>query len=74
MDDIDRATAHAARMLEAQLANQLGKSRGNGESLHVCVECGDPISEARRRAIQGVRLCAPCKGREERTHNIKRKV
>lgn len=31
-----------------------------GESLHECEECGDPIPEARRQAIAGVRLCINC--------------
>lgn len=73
MDDIDRATAHAARMLDAQLAHQLGKSRGQGESAYICDECDSPIPEARRQAIPGVRLCAPCKGRQERAGHIKKK-
>ncbi|RKJ83780.1 TraR/DksA family transcriptional regulator [Aeromonas veronii] len=73
MDDIDRATAHAARMLDAQLARQLGKSQGQGDSAHHCEECGAPIPEARRQAIPGVRLCAPCKGRQElRPHSKSR--
>jgi phage/conjugal plasmid C-4 type zinc finger TraR family protein len=25
-----------------------------------CVECGDPISEARRKAVPGVQLCVEC--------------
>ena len=31
-----------------------------GESLQFCVECGEEIPEARRRAIPGVRLCIHC--------------
>lgn len=31
-----------------------------GESLEECVECGDPIPEARRKAMPGVRLCIVC--------------
>ncbi|AQU83719.1 MULTISPECIES: DksA/TraR family C4-type zinc finger protein [unclassified Halomonas] len=31
-----------------------------GESLEVCEECGDPIPEARRKAMPGVRLCVVC--------------
>lgn len=27
-----------------------------------CVECDDPIPEARRRAIPGCRLCVECQG------------
>jgi phage/conjugal plasmid C-4 type zinc finger TraR family protein len=31
-----------------------------GEGSDHCLECGDPIPEARRRALPGVRLCVPC--------------
>ncbi|USP12255.1 TraR/DksA C4-type zinc finger protein [Aeromonas dhakensis] len=53
-------------MLAAQLANQVGKGRYQGESLHHCEECDDPIPEGRRRHIPGVRLCVPCQTRLER--------
>ncbi|MFM5815281.1 TraR/DksA family transcriptional regulator [Aeromonas dhakensis] len=66
MDDIDRANHHAASMLAAQLTNQVGKGRYQGESLHQCEECDDPIPEGRRRHIPGVRLCVPCQTRLER--------
>jgi phage/conjugal plasmid C-4 type zinc finger TraR family protein len=66
MDDIDRATRHAARMLAIQLANQVGKSRAFGPSLFECEECDDPIPAARRQTVPGVRLCVPCKTRLER--------
>ncbi|WP_324006274.1 TraR/DksA family transcriptional regulator [Aeromonas hydrophila] len=66
MDDIDRANHHAASMLAVQLANQVGKGHYQGESRHLCEECDDPIPEARRRHVPGVRLCVPCKTRLER--------
>ncbi|SDO31459.1 DksA/TraR family C4-type zinc finger protein [Vreelandella arcis] len=31
-----------------------------GESLAECEECGEPIPEARRKAMPGVRLCVAC--------------
>lgn len=31
-----------------------------GESLVECEECGEPIPEARRKAMPGVRLCIAC--------------
>ena len=66
MDDIDRATRHAARMLAAQLANQVGKGSYQGDSRHLCEECDDPIPAARRQHVPGVRLCVPCQSRAER--------
>ena len=71
MDDIDRATAHAASMLDAQLAHQIGKSQGQGKSARTCEACGATIPQARRQAIPGVRLCAPCKGRQEQPPHSK---
>jgi phage/conjugal plasmid C-4 type zinc finger TraR family protein len=31
-----------------------------GPGLTHCAECGEPIPEARRAAVPGVRLCLPC--------------
>ncbi|MDF2415842.1 TraR/DksA family transcriptional regulator [Aeromonas sp. 1HA1] len=66
MDDIDRANQHTARMLAANLAKQVGKGRYQGMSLHQCEECDDPIPEARRHHVPGVRLCVSCQTRLER--------
>ncbi|MEJ6103733.1 TraR/DksA C4-type zinc finger protein [Aeromonas salmonicida] len=53
-------------MLAADLASQVGKGRYQGISLHQCEECDDPIPEARRHHVPGVRLCVPCQTRLER--------
>ncbi|RRQ23838.1 DksA/TraR family C4-type zinc finger protein [Guyparkeria sp. SCN-R1] len=36
-----------------------------GESLAECEECGEPIPEARRRAVPGVRLCVVCQAERD---------
>lgn len=36
-----------------------------GESLKECEECGEPIPEARRKAIAGVRLCVNCQQKKD---------
>uniref|UniRef100_UPI003561D413 DksA/TraR family C4-type zinc finger protein n=1 Tax=Guyparkeria sp. TaxID=2035736 RepID=UPI003561D413 len=36
-----------------------------GESLQECEECGEPIPEARRRALAGVRLCVACQSERD---------
>ncbi|HEY3983354.1 DksA/TraR family C4-type zinc finger protein [Cedecea sp.] len=36
-----------------------------GESLEYCEECGERIPDARRKAIQGVRLCINCQQAED---------
>ncbi|MES1924250.1 DksA/TraR family C4-type zinc finger protein [Salinisphaera sp. T31B1] len=39
---------------------------GVGESLTHCAECDEPIPEARREAIQGVRLCVNCQAEADK--------
>jgi phage/conjugal plasmid C-4 type zinc finger TraR family protein len=42
-----------------------------GEGQTHCVECGDEIPEARRRALSGVRTCIMCQSaRDRRPANI----
>lgn len=48
-------------------AVQLAKSRlPDGESLTHCVECEAVISEARRKAVPGVRYCVQCQSELEK--------
>ena len=51
-DQIDASVDDAVRAARARLAK--------GESLKVCEDCGEPIPEARREAIPGVRKCIAC--------------
>lgn len=38
-----------------------------GEGARFCDECGEPIPEARRKALPGARTCVPCQsGRDAR--------
>ncbi|WP_110649556.1 DksA/TraR family C4-type zinc finger protein [Salinicola peritrichatus] len=37
-----------------------------GPSLHSCEECDEPIPEARRQAVPGVRLCIECQAEADR--------
>lgn len=50
--------------IEASIAEELDRLRARrapvGESLTECAECGEPISEARRAALPGVKLCIDC--------------
>lgn len=39
-----------------------------GESNKFCEECGEPIPEARRKALAGVRYCVKCQ-QEKDLHN-----
>ncbi|HDX8954171.1 TPA: DksA/TraR family C4-type zinc finger protein [Klebsiella michiganensis] len=42
----------------------------SGESNKFCEECGEPIPEARRRAVAGVKYCVKCQ-QEKDLHNNK---
>ena len=49
--------------IDATLDDALAAVRQNlpsGESARECAECGEPIPEARRRALPGVQLCIAC--------------
>jgi len=66
MDEADIAQPTIDRMLAAQLAAQVGKSRRQGPSRETCLECGEPIPERRRDSLPGVTHCAACAGWIER--------
>lgn len=50
--------------IEASINDELARLRARktprGESLSHCAECEEPIPEARRAAIPGVKLCVDC--------------
>ena len=50
--------------IEASIQDELLRMRSlgspKGESLRDCAECGEPIPEKRRLALQGVTLCIDC--------------
>lgn len=41
----------------------------SGESHKFCDECGEPIPEARRKAIPGVRYCVKCQQEKDLQNN-----
>ncbi len=53
-----------ADQIEATIADELARLRARkapvGESLMHCAECEEPIPEARRQAVPGVKLCIDC--------------
>ncbi|RDD60437.1 DksA/TraR family C4-type zinc finger protein [Ferruginivarius sediminum] len=59
--------------IDASVADAVDRVRGNlprGESLHHCEECDEPIPEARRRAVPGVRLCVACQELQDKQQAI----
>ena len=57
--------------IDASIAEELERMKARrspvGESAILCVECDEPIPEARRAAVPGVKLCVECqRGRDAR--------
>ena len=46
--------------IQDELARMKARKRPEGESLMHCAECEEPIPEARRTALPGVKLCIDC--------------
>lgn len=61
-DQIAASVEDEARRAQSQLPK--------GESLPECEECGEPIPEARREALPGVRLCLDCQKEKDREINV----
>lgn len=51
--------------IEDELKRMQARRRPEGESLTHCADCEEPIPEARRKAIPGVKLCLDCQGERD---------
>jgi phage/conjugal plasmid C-4 type zinc finger TraR family protein len=55
--------------IEASIRDELkrleARRRPEGESLTHCAECEEPIPEARRNALPGVKLCVDCQSERD---------
>lgn len=55
--------------IEASIEDELVRMRARrvpeGESLTHCAECDEPIPEARRTALPGVKLCIECQSERD---------
>ena len=58
-DQIDASVEDAVTLARKRLPQ--------GESLTHCQACEEPIPEARRKALPGVRLCVDCQAEIEKT-------
>lgn len=56
-DQIDDSVADAVERARSQL--------GTGSARSHCAECGEPIPEARRRAVPGARCCIICQAERD---------
>lgn len=60
--------------IDASTEDEVKRVRGKltgGKSLKFCDECGDPIPQARREAIPGVRLCVQCQAELDKQDSSK---
>ncbi len=57
--------------IEDELQRLKAKSRPMGESLTHCAECEEPIPEARRQAIPGVKLCIDCMQEHDSAYQVR---
>jgi phage/conjugal plasmid C-4 type zinc finger TraR family protein len=59
---IDASVADAVKLARSRLPQ--------GESLRYCEMCEEPIPEARRKAVPGVRLCLACQSAIEKQQRM----
>ena len=55
--------------INASIEDEAARARSRlpkGESLSECEACGEPIPEARRKALPGVRMCIACQEEADR--------
>lgn len=72
VDDIDRAQAREAELLQDALRDQArraglaGKTSADSAEFCEARRCGAPIPEPRRQAVPGCRFCVACQARLEK--------
>lgn len=57
--------------VEDELKRMQARRLPVGESLTKCAECDEPIPEARRRAMPGVKHCVDCQNERDARHVIR---
>ena len=57
--------------IQDELARLKAKARPVGESLTHCAECEEPIPEARRAAVPGVKLCIDCQQARDKRPEVR---
>lgn len=60
VDWVDEAQEVTQRMVDCQVERIRHSLVLSATSLRECAECGNPIPEARRKAVAGVRVCVEC--------------
>lgn len=61
--------------IEASIQDELARLKARpvpvGDSLTHCADCEEPIPEARRAAIPGVKLCIDCQSERHATQTLR---
>ncbi|MFD3189453.1 DksA/TraR family C4-type zinc finger protein [Sedimentitalea sp. HM32M-2] len=61
-----------SEQIEASISDELARLKARkvpvGDSLTNCAECDEPISEKRRAALPGVKLCIDCQQERDGAH------
>jgi len=57
--------------IQDELARLKARRAPQGDSLTHCADCEEPIPEARRRAIPGVKLCIDCQQDRDSTYQAR---
>ncbi|GHG86880.1 DksA/TraR family C4-type zinc finger protein [Pseudodonghicola xiamenensis] len=64
-----------SEQIEASISDELARMKTRrapvGESLTHCAECDEPITEARRQAIPGVKLCIECQQERDGAYKLR---
>jgi phage/conjugal plasmid C-4 type zinc finger TraR family protein len=63
-EQIEISTAEAVARARQNAARRVAQ----GDSAMLCAECDEPIPEARRQAVPGVKLCIACQSGHDRSH------
>ncbi|WP_429035483.1 TraR/DksA C4-type zinc finger protein [Aeromonas media] len=64
-DELDRL----ADISEQQIAARVHAARISGTGPHYCIDCDEPIPQARREAIRGCERCTDCQTLAEHHNN-----
>ncbi|GAA0485709.1 MULTISPECIES: DksA/TraR family C4-type zinc finger protein [Tatumella] len=61
------------KQIDATVEDAVARARdhlGHGESAWFCEQCGEPIPDARRKALAGVRYCVSCQSKMDKQDEI----
>ncbi len=69
MSRLDDELERLAAISEQQLAARVHAARISGTGPHYCIDCDEPIPQARREAIRGCERCTDCQTLAEHHNN-----